>query len=122
MADDQEKYEMLKEVCQRIYDKKGFNIIALDVRGVSTLTDFFVIAEGNVEKHVQALSKHTYDLFEQKGIRPLHIEGESAGDWVVLDAGDVIVHIFRPEIRSFYNLEKIWSIEVSDETTKISIS
>jgi ribosome-associated protein len=98
----------LEAVCQKIYDKKGFNILALDVRGISSICDFFVIAEGNVSRHVCALSQSIVEMFQEEGLKPIHLEGEHTGDWAVLDYGNIIIHLFTPEMREKYRLEQVW--------------
>lgn len=98
----------LNRVAQAIYDKKGFNILVLDVRGVSTMTDFFIIAEGSVDRHVKALSHMIMDEFAKEGKYPLHAEGQQEGDWVVLDYGNFVIHLFIPELRIRYALEELW--------------
>ena len=98
----------LQHVCQKIFYKKGFNILTLDVRGVSTMTDFFVIAEGNVDRHVSALAKEVKEYFYSIGRKPLHAEGEREGDWVVLDYGEVVIHLLIPDMREKYQIEQVW--------------
>ena len=100
-----QSFELLQAICQTIFDKNGCNILALDVREISTMTDCYVIAEGNVEKHVQAIAR---SLQEIEGYPVSHIEGYSSGDWVVLDFTDVIVHLFIAELREKYALEELW--------------
>lgn len=102
---------MLKElnlIAQSIYDKKGFNIVVLDVRGVSTMTDYLVIAEGTVDRHVKALSSTVIDTLAPLGHSPYHVEGERDGDWIVIDYTDFIIHLFIPDLREKYALEEIW--------------
>lgn len=99
---------LLQQICQTIYDKKGFNTITLDVRPMATFTDYFVIAEGNVEKHVQTLAKELQEVLRESGRSPVHIEGQRQGDWVVLDYSEVVVHLFIPDMREKYQLEQVW--------------
>ncbi len=99
---------LLDTIAQTIFDKKGFNILCLDVRGISSMTDYFVIAEGNVDRHVKALGLTIIEVMGEQGIRPLHTEGEMNSDWFVLDFGDIIVHLFVPELRDKYRIEQIW--------------
>jgi ribosome-associated protein len=99
---------LLNVIAQAIYDKKGFNILVLDVRGISTLADYYIIAEGNVGRHVSSLSSAIREAMHSQKIAPLHIEGEREGDWVVLDFGDVVIHLFTPEFRERYALEELW--------------
>ncbi len=103
-----EDQHLLEQICQALYDKKGFNIMALDVRGVSTLTDYFIIAEGNVEKHVQTLAKYLVDMLSEAGRTPVHVEGLRQGDWIVLDFSEVVIHLFIPDMREKYQLEHLW--------------
>jgi len=98
----------LDRVAQAIYDKKGFNTLVLDVRDVSSMTDFFIIAEGTVDRHVKALSHNIIDALSSDRKDPLHAEGQQEGDWVVLDYGDFIIHLFTPEFREKYALEQLW--------------
>lgn len=98
----------LNPIAQAIYDKKGFNILVLDVRNVSTMTDYFIIAEGNVDRHVQALSHTIVDELAKHKRHPLHAEGQQEGDWVVLDYGEIVIHLFIPELREKYALEELW--------------
>lgn len=100
--------QALNQIAQIIFDKKGFNILALDVQGISTLTDYFLIAEGNVDKHVASLAKVIIERMEQEGEHPAHVEGLKQGDWVVIDFFEVVVHLFMPGIRERYRLEELW--------------
>lgn len=99
---------LLNNVAQIIYDKKGFNILVLDVRGVSTLTDYFVIAEGNIDRHVKAISQAIQQEMKNNKQEPWHVEGDSASDWVVLDYFDIVIHLMTPDMREKYALEKLW--------------
>lgn len=98
----------LNQIAQALYNKKGFNILTLDVRGISTLTDYFVIAEGTVKRHVKALADAVTDVLSKEGIDPVSEEGMHEGDWIVLDFGDIMVHLFMPELRQKYTLEQMW--------------
>ena len=100
--------KMLVAMAQAIYDKKGFNITALDVRDISTMAQYVLIAEGNVEKHVQALTRTVVDVIKERGEQPLHVDGDRYGDWVVVDCGDIVVHLFAPGVRERYRLEMLW--------------
>lgn len=104
-----EDEEIVKHIVQTLFDKKGFNIIVLDVQGISSATDYFVIAEGSVDRHVKALGNAIQKYLSDRNLKPLHVEGEAAGDWVVLDYGSFIVHIFTPGLRDKYAIEKLWS-------------
>lgn len=93
---------------QAIFDKKGINILALDVHGISNLTDYVLIAEGNVDRHVIALANEVIDTLEKEGEHPIHVEGLDTGDWVVIDYLDYMIHIFQPGLRDKYRLEEIF--------------
>jgi len=97
--------KMLNRIAQIIYDKKGSNILALDLKDICSITDYLLIAEGNVDRHVMSIARAIID--EAKEL-PVHVEGMSNGDWVVLDFSDVIVHLFQPGMREKYSLEKLW--------------
>lgn len=98
----------LNVIAQSIFDKKGFNILVLDVRGISTMTDYFVIAEGTVDRHVRSISREVSETLSELGFKPLHVEGEKDGEWVVIDFGEVIIHLFIPDMREKYALEEVW--------------
>ena len=98
----------LTRVAQVIYDKKGFNILVLDVRRVCNMTDYFILAEGTVDRHVRAISHAIVDEFERRGWPPLHVEGEREGEWVVIDYGSMVIHLLVPELREKYALEELW--------------
>jgi ribosome-associated protein len=100
-----EMQDYLLKICQAIADKKGINIMVLDVRGVCTMTDYFIIAEGTVDRHVKALA---YSVEEALSQAPYRSEGLENGDWIVLDYVDSIVELFVPEMREKYQLETLW--------------
>jgi ribosome-associated protein len=97
----------LNKVAQAIFDKKGFNILVLDVRDICTMTDYFIIAEGTVDRHVRAISLSIIDELSPE-YKPLHVEGQQTGDWVVLDYGVFVIHLFIPDLREKYALEQVW--------------
>ena len=99
----------LNEIAQIIFNKKGSNILALDIRGISSLADFVIIAEGNVDKHVSAIASTIVDDLKKAGLKPSYIEGLQNGDWAVIDYLETIVHIFEPGLRERYRLEDLWS-------------
>ncbi|MGH2611990.1 MAG: ribosome silencing factor [Rhabdochlamydiaceae bacterium] len=99
---------VLNRIAQAIFDKKGMNILGLDVRGVSSVTDYIIIAEGNVGQHVIAIADAIIDVLKQDGYKPIHIEGRPSGDWVVIDFLDIMVHLFTPGLREKYRLEDLW--------------
>ena len=90
-------------------DKKAFQIEVIDVRKISDITDYFVIANGSVNTHVHSLADELELKLREREIHPLHIEGYASGNWVLLDYTDVIIHIFTPETRDFYDLGRLWN-------------
>ena len=100
--------KLLQNICQALVDKKAHNIIVLDVKTISSMTDFFIIAEGTVPRHVVALAKQVDETLSESKLSPSHIEGEREGDWVVLDYMDIVVHLFTSDLRKYYSLEEIW--------------
>lgn len=96
---------------QSLDDDKGEDIVVIDLHGKSDIADFMVIASGRSTRQVAAMAEHLRDRIKQAGHGAPRVEGLTQGDWVLVDAGDVIVHLFRPEVRSFYNLEKMWQAE-----------
>lgn len=113
--------QILNAIAQTIYDKKGFNILALDVKGLSNLTDYYVIAEGNIDRHVKALSSALLKTLDEIGEKAWHVEGEAQGDWIVIDIGDVIIHLFDPDTREKYSLEELWKeAKIVDLDIKVS--
>ncbi len=90
-------------------DDKAEDIVAIDIRGKSSVADVLIVASGRSQRHVGALADRLMRKLKEAGAGKMRIEGLPHCDWVLLDAGDVIVHLFRPEVRSFYNIERIWS-------------
>lgn len=101
-------HKFLNSIAQTIFDKNGANIFALDMRGVNDLADFIIIAEGNVDRHVKAIARNVIEAAERLGEKPFIVEGEKNGDWIVIDFVGVIVHLFIPEVRQRYALERLW--------------
>jgi len=98
-------------ILQTLDDDKAEDVIAVDLRGKSSVTDVMVIASGRSQRHVGAIADHLVRKLKAEGHGSARVEGLSSCDWVLIDANDVVIHIFRPEVRSFYNLEKMWSVE-----------
>lgn len=106
---------MAESLAKALEDDKAEDILFIDLEGKSSLADFMIIASGRSGRHVAALADHLAQDVKKLTGRPASIEGMPNADWVLIDTGDVIVHLFRPEVREFYNLEKIWSAK-SDHT------
>lgn len=96
-------------------DIKGQNIVKLDVRDMTTVTDYMILASGTSNRHVQALVDNVAEKAKAAGYRLIGIEGEDGGEWVLLDLGDALVHVMLPKVREFYNLEKLWSLGAATE-------
>lgn len=100
--------QLIQIAAQIIFDKKGTNILALDVKGVSNLTDYIIIAEGNVDRHVIAIGQELIRELKILGETPVFTEGLQTGDWVVLDYLDYMIHLFMPGLREKYRLEELF--------------
>ena len=96
-------------------DNKALEVQSIDLKDKSSIADFMIVASGNSSKHIQALSEILVDQLRKKGIDNCRIEGRDSNDWKLIDAIDIIVHIFHPEKRKFYDLEKMWSEEIPKE-------
>jgi ribosome-associated protein len=103
--------DLEQAILSKLDDDKAQDIVLIDLRGKSPMSDAMIVASGRSHRHVGALADHLQRLFKDLGLGKVKVEGLPHCDWVLLDAGDVIVHLFRPEVRAFYNIEKIWSVE-----------
>lgn len=97
-------------------DSKAEEMVSINIEGKSALADYMVIASGRSNRHVGAIADHLMSALKDAGYGKVRVEGMPSADWVLVDADDVIVHIFRPEVRSFYNLEKMWLTPDLDPT------
>jgi ribosome-associated protein len=103
--------EQLSElVVDALDDIKGQDIVRLDVRDMTTVTDYMIVASGTSNRHVKALVDSVMEKARDAGIKPIGVEGEAGGEWILLDLQDALVHVMLPKVREFYNLEKLWSI------------
>ncbi|MGE4528221.1 MAG: ribosome silencing factor [Rhodospirillaceae bacterium] len=108
--------DLVRIVCRSLDDDKAEDISVIDLAGKTSIADFMVIASGRSSRQVGAIADHMLRRLKDAGLRPA-TEGKANSDWVIVDAGSVIVHIFRPEVRAFYNLEKMWGhIPAAEET------
>ncbi len=104
-------------VIEALEDLKAQDIVRLDVRDATTVTDYMVIASGRSNRHVKALVDNVAEKAREAGHRPIGIEGEEGSEWVLLDLQDTLVHVMLPAVREFYNLEKLWSISPLGDAT-----
>jgi ribosome-associated protein len=102
--------ELKRTVVRALEDLKGLDIAEFDVREMTTVTDVMVIASGTSDRHVKSLAAAVVTACKKAGVQPLGVEGEREGEWVLVDLGDVVVHVMQPRIREFYALEKLWSV------------
>ena len=108
-GDKLESTELARKIVDLIIEKKGSDVTLLDIRPISMIADYFVICSGTSERQVQAIVEEVVDKIKAVDIRPLHVEGAPSSGWVLMDYGSVIVHIFAPAAREYYQLEKLWS-------------
>lgn len=106
---------MREEIYRALTDAKGQDIRILDVHGITDFTDYMIIASGTSSRHVQTLAEKVRERLREHGVRPVGTEGEATGDWVLIDFGDVVAHLMRPQVRDFYNLEKLWGEGASSD-------
>lgn len=104
-------------VLASLEDSKAENIVSIDIQGKSPLADHMVVASGRSHRHVAAVAEHLLKALKDAGFGNARVEGLSGADWVLIDSGDVIVHVFRPEVREFYNIEKMWQAPDLEEDT-----
>ena len=107
--------EALQTVLTSLEDAKAEDIVKIDIQSKSALGDYMVVTSGRSHRHVGAIADRLVSDLKDAGFGPIRVEGLPHCDWVLIDAGDVIVHVFRPEVREFYNLEKMWAAEPYSE-------
>jgi ribosome-associated protein len=108
---------LLSRIVTSLDDDKAENVVTIDLEGRSALADAIVVASGRSGRHVSAIAEHLARRLKEAGYGTRPLSGTQAGDWALVDAGDVIVHIFRPEVRAYYDLEGMWSV---DEPERVS--
>ena len=108
--------QLLKLTLQSLEDNKAFDIVSINLIGRSSIADYMIVASGNSSRQVTSMADNLVKTYKEIGLRPSSPEGMSNGDWVLIDAKDILIHIFRPEVRDFYSLEKMW-LKNQDETS-----
>ncbi len=113
-----------EDICQLIETfleaKKSDDIVRINLAGKSSIADYMIIASGLSQRHIQSTGELLKNYLNEMGIKPIFIEGAAPCDWVLIDAGDVIIHLFRPEVRTHYNLEKMWGVDLADFSRKVA--
>ena len=109
---------MLSRILKSLDDDKAEEIVTIDLAGRSSLCDAIVVASGRSQRHVASTAEHLARRLKEAGYGGIRLEGLPQGDWVLVDAGDVVVHLFRPEVRAYYDLEKMWSVEEANEKVR----
>lgn len=99
---------LVRRIADLALDRKAEDVVSLDLKGISTATDHFVIATGNSDIQVRAIAEHVIEELKGEGVRPEHVEGLQGGRWVLIDYIDIVVHVFHPSARAFYQLEELW--------------
>src|ERR1700679_2169383 len=99
----------LNMILSRLDDMKAEETVTIDLRGKSAFSDYMIVTSGRANRHVGAIAENVAKGLKETGIKSVHVEGLPNCDWVLIDSGDVIVHVFRPEVREFYNLERLWT-------------
>jgi ribosome-associated protein len=99
----------LNLILSRLDDMKAEETVTIDLRGKSAFSDYMVVTTGRVNRHVGAIAENVTKGLKENGVKGIHVEGLPNCDWVLIDSGDVIVHVFRPEVREFYNIERLWT-------------
>jgi len=111
--------ELLALVTTELDDRKAENIVTVDVIGKSSFTDYMVVATGTSTRHIKALCNYVSVALKGKGVFPKGIEGGQDSEWVLVDLGDVIVHVMTAQTREFYQLEKLWTVESNEEVNEL---
>lgn len=106
-----ETHDLHEMVLAQLDDDQAIDVVSIPLEGKSSVADYMVVASGRSTRQVASMAQKLAEKVKQAGFGPARVEGLPAADWVLIDAGDVVVHLFRPEVRSFYNLERMWSFE-----------
>jgi ribosome-associated protein len=117
LSDGQKPAALLKDIVHWLDEAKAEEVVTIDLAGKSSIGDFMVVATGRSDRHVGAIAEQIGRKLKELGLGRVRVEGMEACDWVLIDTGDIIVHVFRDEVREFYNLEKMWSADRPVEPT-----
>ena len=109
--------KLAKIVMNALRDAKAINIESLDVRHLTSITDIMIVASGTSNRQIRSISDRVVEAVKAAGIKPLGVEGHGQGEWILVDLGDVIAHVMHPTTRDYYQLEKLWSMEINRATT-----
>ena len=102
---------MVTLITNALEDFKAHGIVNIELTGKSSIADHMLIASGTSSRQVTAMAENVISRLKQNGVKSINVEGINFGDWVLIDGGDIIIHLFRPEVRAFYGLEKMWAVE-----------
>jgi ribosome-associated protein len=111
VSEDASSQQLIKQIIVWLDDAKAEDVVTIDLSGKSSVADYMVIASGRSDRHVGAIADQIQRKFKDLGLGQIRTEGKENCDWVLIDTGDIVVHVFRPEVREFYNLEKMWLAE-----------
>ena len=103
--------ELAQKVSTFLDASKAIDVVSIDLKNKSSIADYMVVASGTSGRHVKAMAEKLKEFLHKNDVEDVHMEGLTTCDWVLVDAGDIIIHLFRPEIREFYNLEKMWNMD-----------
>jgi ribosome-associated protein len=117
MSQDIDSEGLLNEILSLLDDAKAEDVVHIELAGKSSIADYMVIATGRSDRHVGAIADQLSKRLKEIKYATVRVEGQPANDWVLIDVGDIVVHIFRPEVREFYNLEKMWTADAFGENT-----
>lgn len=114
--------ELVKLAIDALEDFKAQDINVIDVRELNNVTDVMIVASGTSTRQVSSIARKVSERAKEAGVRPFGVEGENTGDWVLVDLGDVVVHVMQPSVRDFYQLERLWSTPPAGESDDDSLS
>jgi len=117
MSQDIDCEGLLTEIVSLLDDAKAEDVVTIELAGKSSIADYMVIASGRSDRHVGAIADQISKRLREIKYATVRVEGQPTNDWVLIDVGDIVVHVFRPEVREFYNLEKMWTADYIGEST-----